>query len=191
MIDPAAKWKEVIGNLPPVNNPATGALNVANAINDRIFPSTALDTIGIQTNSSSIIGPTGNAIIFTFNSVSFAAALSGLPPTNSRPTAISTIATAWESAVLSSIIAPNGVGIYIPPIPLPTTIFSVVTFTVDPASVALGKSKILEFSSEPPESDKLPELFREAFLQLKVNAIGLDSTTPTPLPLQVLGVPLL
>ena len=103
--------------------------------------------------------------------------------------AIAIIASAWEAGLLAatvSVLPGDSIGV-----PTPATTWSAVSSSIfDPASITLGKAKILELIGAPnvddAEDSLTPVKFREATLLLTVTTTGLDSTPPGsggPLPL--------
>lgn len=131
---------------------------------------------------------------FTFNSASFASLMSSAVPSSDPVSGISTIASAWESAILASIVICGPGSALVPP--TPATTFSVVTSTIiDPSSILLGKTMILGLSSAPKtnkgKDSEFPKKFREATLQLKIIVSGMNSLAPTPSPLVTPPIPLI
>ena len=121
---------------------------------------------------------------FTFNEAVFAAQLSTIPITTSQVTGVTNFANAWETAILASLAA-VGPGCFIPP-SSPATLFSAVAgVVIDPASVALGKAKIIELGTSPlvasAQDSEFPIKFREATLLLTVTVSGTDSDDSGPL----------
>jgi len=118
----------------------------------------------------------------TFGKAAFKAIFQTLAQPNSQSVAMNIIANAWEAGLIASTVlvkALDSVGT-----PSPATTWSVVTTSVfDPASIALGKAKILELIGAPNEEDaedsQTPIKFREATLLLTVTTTGLNSVTPT------------
>lgn len=125
------------------------------------------------------------AFTFTFAKSTFKAALDLLVPVADVTVGITSFSVAWETAVIASVAVVKALS-FIGTL-TPATQWSSVTSTViDPASILLGKAKIIELASEDPDApSKFPDKFRDAFLLLTVTTTGLDSTpTPTgPLPL--------
>jgi hypothetical protein len=182
-INPLNLWKSSLADLTPVDD-TSWAANFATWYADNIA--------SISPDPASLVAP---GFTFTFQQSIFQAQLLTLMPTPDALLGITGFANAWEAAILSSIVvvAP---GAFIPPT-APTTLFSVVISTIiDPASIVVAKTKILDLATAEPVANvndsKFPEIFREATLQLKINVIGLDSTPPpaSPLPLTAMNVPL-
>lgn len=187
-IDALPVWKSTMADLPKVAD-ASWALNFANWVGDRVT--------NIAMNPSALDG----SLTFVFNRPVFAAALVALPPTPDSLIGITGFALAWESAILTSIfpatlnvasgakVGGNGSD--------PTKFSAVTNVILDPASILAGKAKILELVNAPKVADVadsvFPEKFRDAFLALKINVIGLDSVSPPggPNPLAALQVPLI
>lgn len=187
-IDPLATWRSTLAALPKVADTSwanTFAGWVADRVNNKI-----------TTNSSNLT--LSGSLTFVFNQTAFAAALIALTPTNNALAGITGFANAWEVAILTTIFPATlnvDPGAYTPP-SSPATIFSSVTSVVlTPASIAAAKAKIIELASASPVSDvnnsEFPVKFRDAFLLLKINVIGLDSVSPTPSPLTVSNIPLI
>ncbi len=124
----------------------------------------------------------------TFGKAAFEAVFSTLAPGLTQAAAMAIIANAWEAGLIAStvsVLPGDSVGA-----PLPATIWSVVSASIfDPASVVLGKAKILELIGAENVGDALdaaaPVKFREATLLLTATTTGLDSTPAPagPLPL--------
>jgi len=122
---------------------------------------------------------------FTFGKAAFKAIFETMTKTSNGPVVV---ADAWEAGILASVVevkAGDSIGA-----PSPTTLWSdVTTSVIDPASIALGKAKILELASAPTVKDATkshaPIRFYEATLLLTVTTTGLDSTPGPagPLPL--------
>jgi hypothetical protein len=186
-IDGLGTWQSELALLPKVAD-TSWANNFASWYADRI--------IGITTDPTKLV-PTG--FVFTFAQSLFASSLLSLTPTADTTAGITGFANAWETA-LNATVAVVGPGSFIPP-STPNTLFSVVTTTtIDPASIALGKAKLLELITAPPVADPLsslfPEKFRDATLLLTITSIGLDSEPippggPGPQPLTAANIPLI
>jgi hypothetical protein len=145
-----------------------------------------------------IASPVPVGFFFLFNAATFAGELLSLTPTNDPLSGISSFASAWENTIKMSIY-PIGInllpGAAAPPF-TPDQTFSVVTSVViTPASILAGKNKIIELATAPPVADPkqslFPVKFREAFLELKINIVGINSVAPTPGPLQLMDIPLI
>ena len=181
-VDALQDWKDELENLPKVSD-SSWSLNFAEWYADRI----------VNIEADSLVLDTSAGFLFTFAEATFALALSSLAPTTDPVAGITNFATAWEGAILASIVVVSP-GAFIPP-SSPATIFSVVTGTViDPPSIAAAKAKIIELSSSSPVDDpqdsEFPVKFREATLLLTITVTGLNSA-PTPVPLVAPLVPLL
>lgn len=186
-IDALQIWKDELAALPKVAD-TSWAANFAAWYADRLA--------GITTSPAALV-PSG--FVFTFAQPAFAAQLLALGPETSALAGITGFANAWEAALNATtvVVAP---GSAIPP-PTPPTIFSVViSTTIDPASIAAGKAKLLELVTAPPVADpqnsQFPVKFREATLLLTITVIGLDSQPPPsagpgPQPLTAANVPLI
>ena len=199
MIDNLATWRSTLAALPKVSDNSWAA-NFAGWVADRLSPVTAVDTKGIETDPLvlTLVSPPPAGFVFTFPEASFATALQALSPTTDASAGIQSFADAWEDA-LNSLVFPASLsvtlGAFAPPTS-PTTLFSSVTMvTLVPASITAGKNKIIELATSTPVDDpnlsEFPVKFREAFLLLKIKVVGLDSTTPTPVPLTVDNIPLI
>jgi len=182
MIDALPVWKSTLAALPPT----TGAWSPA-------FSAWYAGRIIAISPDPLVLVPAG--FLFTFNVATFSTMLSALAPVPTAAAGILGFANAWEAALLAST-AIMGPGSALVP-PSPATIFSVVILTViDPASIALGKAKLLELATAPPETDAndslFPEKFRDATLLLTITVTGLNSIPPIvgPLPLTAPMVPL-
>ena len=122
----------------------------------------------------------------TFGAAAFKAIFSSLAQPITQVAAMNIIANAWEAGLLATtvLVKPlDSIGV-----PSPATTWSAVTTSVfDPASIALGKAKILELIGAPnadnAEDSLTPVKFREATLLLTVTTTGLNSVTPTAGPL--------
>lgn len=178
-IESLQTWKNELENLPKVTTPVW-ALNFANWYADMIR--------GIESDPISFQAV---GFSFSFPTSAFASALSALPPTTDPASGILGFASAWESAILSTMVsvAPGSI---IPP-PSPPTTFSVVTSSlIDPSSILAGKAKILELVDVSVVGEsQFPIKFREATLLLTFTVAGLDSTpSPSgPLPLTASNIP--
>jgi len=140
------------------------APSFASWVDSRVSAKTELPGIG------------GGGLSFTFDKATFSTQLEAIPKaSDSTPK----FADAWETAILSTIVAVAN-GSYIGT-PSPTTTWSVVASTViDPASIAAGKSKLLELEALPPAHDsQFPKIMREAFLLLTITTSGTDSDSPS------------
>ena len=174
-VDPLNLWRSTLAALPPTTG--AWAPSFSSWYAGRI--------VGISPDPLVLV-PAG--FLFTFNVAIFSSMLSALAPVPTAAAGILGFANAWEAALLAST-AIMGPGSALVP-PSPATIFSVVITTlIDPASIALGKAKLLELVSAPPETDAndslFPEKFREATLLLTITVTGLNSVVPPvgPLPL--------
>lgn len=93
-----------------------------------------------------------------------------------------TLASAFEAGILASTVL-VAVGSFVGT-QAPASTFSVITTSViNPASLIAAKAKVLEVMGLPPKEaanqSQFPLKLREAFLLLKIDTVGLDST-PTP-----------
>jgi hypothetical protein len=187
MIDPLATWKSTLAALPKVAD-TSWALTFANWVAARV--------VSITTDPASLT--LASPLLFTFNTASFASGLISLAPTNNPLAGITGFADAWANSIAtitypaSLLVAP---GAFIPPTS-PTTLFSAITaVSIDPASILSGKAKIIELAAAVPVADPndslFPEKFRDAFLELTITVVGLDSTVPTPVPLTAANIPLI
>jgi hypothetical protein len=129
--------------------------------------------------------PSVSPLPVVFGKSAFKAIFSTLAPGLSQSAAMAKVADAWEAGLLAATVtvAPGSfVGS-----PSPPTTWSVVASSVfTPASIALGKAKILELVGAANVADaansQTPVKFREATLLLKVTTSGTNSVTPTPGP---------
>ena len=182
-VDPLQTWKDELEALPPKADPSW-APQFAKWYADRI--------VSIETDPSALVA---SGFTFTFNEALFAAGLTVLPPTLDQASGILGFATAWEAALLASLVV-VGPGSFIPP-STPATLFSVViTSLVDVPSISLGKLKLLELVTAPPTADaqasEFPEKFRDATLLLTMTVTGTNSVVPPggPNPLVAPLIPL-
>lgn len=199
MIDDLATWRSTLAALPKVSDNSWAA-NFAGWVAERLAAATAVDTKGIETNPLNLIlaSPPPTGFIFTFPEAAFATALQALTPTDDAAAGIQSFADAWEDAI-NSLVYPTSLSVLLgasKPPPGPTNTFSAVTMvTIVPASITAAKNKIIELASSTPVDDpnlsEFPVKFRDAFLLLKIKVVGLDSTTPTPVPLTVDNIPLI
>lgn len=165
--DSVSVWKSEFDKLPKVGtNVAEGMTNLANFVDARV------------TNKLGLGPPITGSFAFTFNKAAFVAPLLSLAPVN-NPSGLITMANAWQTAALASvmIVSPGAsVGA-----PTPPTTFSVVAAVIDPASVAAAYAVLLSklSAAKPVEKDPpLPTYFQEAFASLKYNLSGLNSLPP-------------
>lgn len=181
-IDPLSTWQATLAALPKVSD-NSWAPNFAAWYANRLT--------GITTNPLFLV-PVG--FVFTFAQSTFASELQGLTPVTTSLAGITNFANAWETALNSTtvLLAPLS---FKPP-STPATLFSVVaSTTIDTASIAAGKNKLLELIAAPPVDDptlsQFPIKFREATLLLTITAIGTNSIVPVPTPLTVPLIPLI
>lgn len=187
MIDPLVTWRTTLNALPHVTD-ASWATNFAAWVAGRV--------VSIQPNQSLLNTSTG--FVFVFNQALFATQLATLTPTFNALSGITGFATAWETAINTTVFPATlnvSPGAFIPPTS-PTTLFSAVTSVIlDPASILAAKNKIIELATSPqvldPNLSDFPVKFREAFLLLTITVVGLDSTVPTPVPLTAPNIPLI
>lgn len=199
MIDPLATWRSTLAALPKVSDNSWAA-NFAGWVADRISATGAADGKGIETKPTNLTlaSPPPGGFIFTFDEATFATQLQALTPTTDPSAGINGFANAWATAIAGTVFPTTlnvTPGAFIPPTS-PTTLFSAVTSVLlDPASILAAKAKIIELASSTPVDDpnlsEFPVKFREAFLLLTITVVGLDSTTPTPVPLTAANVPLI
>lgn len=172
--DPASVWKSEFKNLPKVGTSvADGMTNLANFVDARV------------SNKLILAPPLGGTFTYTFNKAAFLAPLLSLQPVKDT-SGMMTLANAWQSAALASIMI-TAPGSYVGAPAPPTTFASVVT-VVDPASVALAYATLLSnlLSAKPVADDPpFPIYFRDAFAALKFNLSGMNMLPPPagPLPL--------
>jgi len=199
MIDALSIWRTTLNALPKVSD-NSWAPAFAAWVADRVSVTGASDGKGIEPDplSLGLASPPPGGFVFTFNEASFATELQTILPTTDPLAGITSFATAWENAI-NTVIFPTFLnvtpGAFIPP-SNPTSLFSaIISVTIDPLSVTAAKAKIIELASSTPVSDPnlsdFPVKFREAFLLLTITITGLDSTTPTPVPLIAANVPLI
>lgn len=180
-VDPLNTWKTTLAALPPtagVWQPAFASWYASRIIN--------------ITTDPSVFIPSG--FLFTFNTAVFQAQLSLLTPVSSQLMGITGFANAWEAAIMASIVVTAPGSALVPP--SPATIFSVVASSIiDPASILLGKAKLLELVSSPQVADAMdsefPEKFRDATLLLTATFSGTNSIVPVPTPLVAASIPLI
>jgi len=124
----------------------------------------------------------------------FEAGITGMIPDPTQVLGATTLATAWESAILASTILALPGSFVIPP--TPATTFSVVTSTlIDIPSVTAAKIALISALSTalptPGILFPVPTELRTAFLSVTYTASGLNSIVPTPTPLIVPGIAVL
>jgi hypothetical protein len=182
-IDPVSVWKSEFEKLPKVGTTvAEGMTNLANFVDARV------------TNKLGLGPPMIGSFTYTFNKAIFLAPLISLTPSPSNLTGMTALANAWQSAALASmLIVPPGAAVGAP---APPTTFSVAAAIVDPASVALAYSTLLQklLAAKPVGEDPpFPTYFYDAFTALKYNVSGLNSVPPPagPQPLSAANVPVL
>lgn len=182
-VAPLSVWKSTLKALPKVADSSWGK-NFANWY--------AAQILTISTSPSGII-PVG--FLLVFNTALFEALLTSMSPTTSASAGIKGFADAWEKAIKTSvypgtlILGPGSAAVSA------GQVFSTVASVIlTPASIAAGKAKIEELVSAAPVADaddsKFPEIFRDATLLLRINAIGTRSGPDGPLPLVASDVPL-
>jgi hypothetical protein len=188
MIDPISTWKSTMAALVPSTDPDAALTEFAKWVDERV------------TNKMSIVGVSKSdgteSNIFVFNKSIFETQLKATcVPTTDVSAAASKFADAWEQAMLASTMAMTP-GFYVnPPVaPTPATQWSVVTSLIDPLSITAAKIILVaDMTSSMPTSDPnnsgFPAAFRNAFVALKVNIVGMNSVTPTPTPLNMPGTP--
>lgn len=182
-IKPINDWKSSLKDLPKVAD-TTWALNFANWYANNIT--------SISPDPTMYTDP---GFTFTFQSSIFQAQLLTLMPTLNALQGITGFANAWEAAILASIALSAPGAILMPASPA-TTFSTVITTLIDPASIVLGKAKILELASASPvenaNDSQFPVKFREATLQLTFTVVGLNSVPPPagPQPLTAANIKL-
>jgi hypothetical protein len=185
MINPLSTWKSTLKDLPKVGDPSW-SFTFANWYAQRIT------TIAPDPSMLTAVG-----FIFLFPLPIFAGALVSIPPSSDATVAIKGFADAWETAI-KTIVYPAG--LFLGPgtvfgAPTPATTFSSVSSVIiNPASIILGKAKIMELASVAPTKDgesPFPQKFRDATLQLKIDITGINSVVPTPAPLLATGISLI
>jgi hypothetical protein len=168
-IDSLATWKSTYKtDVVPTNSP-TWPQVIADWMNARVTSKMSLPGIG------------GPGFSFTFDKSTFATQLATLTPNNDQDASMDQVASAWETAILSSTPA-TAVGSFIIPA-TPATTWSVVNSTIiDAASIASAKDKVKELKNLVPEEQnedpQFPVKFYEAFLLLTVTTDGLNSVSP-------------
>lgn len=177
-VDALSTWQTTFAALPKTKD-TSWAANFATWADDRVTSKLTQDS-GIQ----------GPGLTFTFNKAIFQTALLLLLPVPDALLGIKGFADAWQTAMASSV-AITAVGSSVGA-PSPATTWSVVaSTTIDPASIVLGHTKILELVNSPKVADALesefPIKFREAFLLLTISTLGTNSVAPTPGPLNDLA----
>lgn len=189
-IDADSIWKDTLALLPKVGD-SSWALNFANWVAGRVL------LIEPDPTKVLLAAPAPVGFLLTFNSAAFAAKLLSLAPSSDASSSMSSFADAWASTIQTAIY-PATLNMLLGASGLPTTpatTFSLISSVmIDPASIEAGKAKILELANAPavedPKKSQFPVKFREAFLQLKINVIGVNSITPTPAPYQLMGISL-
>lgn len=189
MIDPLSVWKSSLAALPKVSD-SSWSNNFAGWVADRV--------VNITTNPSNLV--LTSPLIFIFNTSAFAAALLSLAPTTDATAGITAFADAWANTI-STITYPTSLSVATgasDPSAIPTykgTFSTITSVIIQPASILSGKAKIIELASAVPVSDPndslFPVKFRDAFLELKIKVVGLDSDPGTPSPLTVSNIPLI
>lgn len=188
MIDPVSTWKSTMAALVPSADPDAALTEFAKWVDERV--TNKMSVVGVSKSN----GTESN--VFEFNKDVFEAQLkSTCAPTTDVSAAASKFADAWEMAILASKM-PIAPGFYInpPPAPTPATQWSVVAAVINPASITAAKIILVAgMTSSMPTSDPnnsgFPAAFRNAFMALKVDIVGMDSTVPTPVPLALPGAP--
>ena len=167
-IDALATWQSTFAAIPKVATTAW-ANNIANWVDARVTGKMSLPGIG------------GPGFSFTYNKATFAAQLLSLAPTTNALAGITAFADAWLTAMNASTLA-TAPGSFIGT-STPATLWASVSSTIFvPASLTLGRAKILELATAPAVSDPLlsdfPIKFRAAFLLLTVTTTGVNSVPP-------------
>lgn len=190
-VDDLSIWKDTLALLPKVAD-TSWALNFANWVAARV--------ILIEPDPTQLLlaSPPPVGFTFIFNSALFSSNLLSLTPVNDALSGISGFADAWANTV-KSIIYPVGINVLMgasaPPTSPATTFSIIASVSIDPASIELGKAKLLELVTAPPVADPkdslFPVKFREAFLELKINISGTNSVAPTPAPLNLTNITLI
>lgn len=177
MIDDLDTWKSTWAAIPNVGT-GSWAQNVAYWCGDRVTGKAELDDI------------TNLSVTFTFDRDTFKSQLAILSPSDDKTVAVGRIADAWGASILVSTL--NIVSGAYKGIPLPTTTWSVISSSkITSDSIAAGKVIINGLVSDPlvtnPVDSYFPVRMRQAFLALKGDVKGLDSSAP-PVVFDVLNV---
>jgi hypothetical protein len=181
VIDAASVWKSEFKNLPLVSSSVGDAMsNIADFVDQRV------------TGKMILGAPMGGSFSFTFNKAAFLSPLTSLTPSPSNSAGMNALASAWQSAVLSSnMIVASGAYVGAP---TPATMFATAVAVVDSSSVAAAYSTLLSqlLAAQPVSEDPpFPTFFYDAFVALKYNVSGINMIPPPagPQPLVAAMVP--
>lgn len=171
MIDPIGTWISTYSTLPSVID-ISWAANIADWMYQRVQAAQLTDV--------------SSAMPFPFAKSVFQAQLQMLVPTIDQLGAITAYANAWETAIIASqpliVVAGDS-----------TTggTWSVVSSAIiNPGSIAAAKAVVMTLATAAYTSDaslsQYPRIMRDAFLTLKGDVVGLDTSGP-PVPLLAMG----
>lgn len=167
-MDALQVWKDEWDNLPLDDTGLAFPMNIANFIGDRV-------------DGKMVAKDVEGAASFTFNRAVFAAGIASLVPSPSNIAGVTAICSAWQSAILASVLVIPP-GSYIKPTPTPATTWSVVASVVPiPAAgfASLQAGLLAAPLAGAPGESAFPVELRKAFELLQYTISGTDST-PTP-----------
>lgn len=189
MIDPVSTWKSTMAALVPSADPDAALTEFAKWVDERV--TNKMSVVGVYKSDST------ESNVFEFNKAVFEAQLKATcVPTTDVSAAASKFADAWEMAILASTmpIAPGFFASPPPPVVNPATQWSDVTSSlINPLSITAAKIILVAgLTSSMPTSDPnnsgFPAAFRNAFMALKVDIVGLNSASPAA-PFALPGAP--
>lgn len=131
--------------------------------------------------------------LFTWQSSIFISAIQLLSKTPSFETVTPAmqIASAWQSATQASTFIIQPGANYKPPLPPTNSIASTAQVIINPASITIGYSIIVNGLSSAPMAFKrsqaaFPRVIREAFMSIKLDITGTDTSVPPAGPYPIL-----
>lgn len=177
MLDPINVWQEEFSSLAQTDG--TGWAQEYASLVGRLVNG-KLEAQGISPPST-----------FTFNQAIFAAQLLTLQPVPDAALGALAFGNAWLAAITSStmLVAPgSSLGA-----PSPATTWATVASLLNPGATSIAHLKLVEALTnakpvEDPEDSPFVIAFREAFLGLATDAIGVNTVAPTPAPLVAMMV---
>lgn len=189
-MDPLAVWKAEFAKLPQDPTGATGSLNLAKYINERVS-----NKLGMDPSVAAVDAPA--KAVFTWQPAIFAASMAGITPAPVAAAGALKISSAWAQATQASlfIVAPGTV-LSPPPPPSNGQSSVIILSIVEPPSILKAQQSLMSglMQAKPAElasESVLPKLLYEAFASLTFAVTGLDTTPPPagPLPISLVSVP--
>ena len=183
--DQLGVWSKEFENIPPTADTALqGAKNLAEYVDKRVSSKLEMTSPGFS------VSPKAS---YAWQPLIFANILAPLVPVPDPVIPATIISNAWASAASLAVMF-VGAGVAVSPPPPPSTgIFSappvvlINAASLVKAQVTLLNDLIGMGSAGSAAESELPEFIRKAFASLRYDITGIDSTTPTPLPIVVIA----